>query len=144
MGVVKMSITYCSRISCGKFSCPYNQYNAPKGVDISLADRNDGCYGLSENPDKFYYCMMSDCIKKDCRFHLTRAPEGVAVEATDQDLGCYVGPNNRRKDLLKAICRGTQKTNYKCDDTCKALCGNDGTCAYCSIIADSIEEACLT
>ena len=45
-----------------------------------------------------------------------------------------------RNDLLAAICRGTQKTNYKCDEVCKAMCGNDGTCAYCSIIADSVEE----
>lgn len=136
-----MSVTYCSRLGCGKFSCPYNQYNAPKGVTISIADRNNGCYGLTENPNKFYYCMMSDCVKNDCRFHLSRAPEGVIVEAIfNQNLECYAGPYDRRKDLLKAICFGTQKTNYKCDEACKAKCGLNGYCAYCSTIADAIEE----
>lgn len=46
-----------------------------------------------------------------------------------------------RKKLLQAICDGTQKTNYKCSDVCKALCSVSGDCAYCSIIADAIEAA---
>ena len=45
-----------------------------------------------------------------------------------------------RKTLLQAICDGTQKTNYKCSDVCKALCTVSSDCAYCSIIADSIES----
>ena len=134
-----MSITYCSRISCVKVSCIYHQNNAPKDRDISITNRNKGCYKSADEP-KFYYCILSDCVKKDCRFHLSTAPKGVVVESTDQDLGCYVGPYNRRKDLLRAICVGTQKTNYKCSDACKALCDSNGSCAYCSTIADSIEE----
>jgi hypothetical protein len=94
--------------------CLRNQKFAPKDMDISIADLDNNCY-LSPKVDD---AMTIRAIKR-------------SQDAT-------------RNDLLAAICRGTQKTNYKCDDTCKALCGNDGTCAYCSIIADSIEEACLT
>lgn len=45
-----------------------------------------------------------------------------------------------RQRLLKAICNGTQNTNYSCNDTCKAMCDVAGACAYCSYIADAIEE----
>jgi hypothetical protein len=90
-----MGITYCSRTNCQKMSCEYHQHGAPKGVDISIADR---------------------------------------------DNGCFVAPYSKRKELLIAICNGTQKTNYRCSDACKALCDVEGGCAYCSIIADAVEE----
>jgi hypothetical protein len=48
--------------------------------------------------------------------------------------------HDRRERLIKAICKGTQKTNYKCDSVCKAMCSSDGVCAYCATIADAIEE----
>ena len=135
-------ITYCSKTNCGKLSCERNQYNVPKNKNISIADLDNGCFGLYENPNQFTYCIMSDCRKKDCRFHLDRAPVGYAVTAKDfnEELGCFVAPSDKRSELLKAICRGTQKTNYKCDEVCRAMCNDDGTCAYCSTIADAVEE----
>ena len=42
------------------------------------------------------------------------------------------------KNLRKLICEATQKTNYKCNDVCKALCDGKGNCAYCHIIAEHI------
>jgi hypothetical protein len=47
---------------------------------------------------------------------------------------------NTRERLLVAICRGMQKTIYKCDEVCKAMCGNDGVCVFCATVADAIEE----
>jgi hypothetical protein len=94
-----MDKTFCSQVACMHEDCSRHQYNAPDGMEISIADLNDGwCFDERKQEDE-------------------------------------------RSSLLTAICRGTQKTNYKCDDVCKAMCGNDGTCAYCSIIADAIEEA---
>lgn len=137
-----MDITYCSKTDCGKLSCERNQYNAPKNIDISIADLDNGCWGLYENPGTFTYCVHSDCANKQCRFHLNRAPRGYAVTAKDfnEEYDCFKAVVSKREEILAAICKGTQKTNYKCDNVCKAMCGNDGTCAYCSIIADAIEE----
>ena len=103
-------ITYCSRTDCRQDTCTRHQRFAPKNEDISIADFNDNCYLSPETDDK----MMLEAIR---RSH-----------------------DAARNDLLAAICRGTQKTNYKCDEVCKALCDSNGSCAYCSIIADSIEE----
>lgn len=105
-----MSITYCSRTSCRHETCFRHQKHAPLYKEISIADLNDNCYLSPEVDDK----MMLEAIKRS------------------QDAS--------RNDLLAAICRGTQKTAYKCDEVCKAMCGSDGHCAYCSTIADSIEE----
>lgn len=135
-----MGKTYCYRGSCSKVTCDYHIRKAPPGDDVSIADRNNGCYSSADEPAKFRYCLHNDCIKKTCRFHLCNAPDGEYVEASSQDLGCYVGPYHKRQELLKAICDGTQKTAYRCNDACKALCGSDGNCAYCSTIADSVEE----
>lgn len=110
MGDVQVSITYCSRTSCRQETCFRHQKRAPLYTEISIADLNDGCYLSPEEDDK----MTIEAIKRS------------------QDAA--------RNDLLAAICRGTQKTNYKCDEVCKAMCNSDGHCAYCSIIADSIEE----
>ena len=40
--------------------------------------------------------------------------------------------------LPKLICEATQKTAYRCNDTCKALCDFKGNCAYCLTIAEHI------
>lgn len=136
------NITYCSKTNCLKLSCDRNQYNAPKNRDISIADLDNGCWGLYEDPGTFTYCIRSECIEKDCRFHLTRAPRGYAVTAKDfnEEHNCLKVVTSMRERLMKAICNGTQKTNYKCDSVCKAMCGSDGVCAYCATIADAIEE----
>ena len=105
-----MSITYCSRTNCRQETCLRHQKRAIHHKNISIADLDDNCYLSPEVDD----AMTIEAIKRS------------------QDAA--------RNDLLTAICRGTQKTNYKCDEVCKAMCGSDGHCAYCSIIADSIEE----
>lgn len=90
------------------------------------------------------YCSHIDCIHTDCVRHQDFAPRDRDISIADLNDGlCFDSKEVRlseRQRLLAAICRGTQKTNYKCDSVCKAMCGSDGTCAYCSIIADSIEE----
>jgi hypothetical protein len=43
-----------------------------------------------------------------------------------------------RKRMPKLICDATQKTVYRCNDTCKALCDCEGGCAYCWAIAEHI------
>lgn len=95
------------------------------------------------------YCSMITCSHTDCSRHQFNAPPGKIISIANLNDGYCFGPTvttvieeepQKRARLLAAVCRGTQKTNYKCDDVCKAMCGNDGTCAYCSIIADAIEE----
>lgn len=98
------------------------------------------------------YCSQTMCAHLDCIRHQYNAPVGRDISIADLNDGLCFDPmeflpneddlpeNNRRERLLAAICKGTQKTNYKCNDACKAMCGNDGTCAYCSVIADAIEE----
>lgn len=129
-----MSKTFCSQIKCMYIDCQKHQYNAPKDRDISIADLNDGlCFAKQD------YCIQSDCRKTWCRFHQEKIDRSRPYDIVDLDLGCYVGPEGRDR-LMAAICRGTQKTNYKCDTVCKAMCGSDGCCAYCATIADAIEE----
>lgn len=129
-----MDRTFCSRTTCMYIDCSRHQHNAPKGKTISIADLNDGlCF------TELTYCVQSDCRKVWCRFHQQQIDTTRPYVITEQDLGCYVGPEGRNR-LVAAICRGTQKTNYKCDTVCKAMCGSDGVCAYCSTIADAIEE----
>lgn len=43
-----------------------------------------------------------------------------------------------RKKLAKLICEATQKTAYKCNDTCIGLCDREGCCAYCLTIAEHL------
>lgn len=44
-----------------------------------------------------------------------------------------------RDQLAKYICEATQKTNYNCNDKCKAMCdGGNCLCAYCLTIAEHI------
>lgn len=49
-----------------------------------------------------------------------------------------------REWLANRICEATQKTNYKCNDACKALCDCKGCCAYCLTIADHILQNSTT
>ena len=49
-----------------------------------------------------------------------------------------------REWLANRICEATQKTNYKCNDACKALCDGKGCCAYCLTIADHILQSSTT
>ena len=92
------NITYCSRTSCVHIDCSRHQDNAPKNIDISIADLSDG------------WCF-DECDSDECRAR-----------------------------LLNAICAGTQHTSHWCDDVCRSMCGNDGTCAFCATIADAIEN----
>jgi hypothetical protein len=98
------------------------------------------------------YCSQTLCAQLDCVRHQYHAPLDDNLSIADLNDGLCFTPMEfipddselpgqvSRERLLKAICKGTQKTNYKCDDVCKAMCGNDGTCAYCSTIADAVEE----
>lgn len=129
-----MGKTYCSRTTCMYTDCDRHQCRAPAGVDISIADLNDGyCFAKTD------YCVQSDCRKVTCKYHQNHMDPKVPHDIVDLDLGCYVGPESMAR-LKLAICRGTQKTNYKCDEVCKAMCGSDGHCAYCATIAEAIEE----
>lgn len=49
-----------------------------------------------------------------------------------------------RKQLAKLICEATQKTSYKCNDACKALCDCEGCCAYCMTIAEHLLQNKVT
>ena len=92
------------------------------------------------------YCSHIDCYyKEDCPRHQIHAPSGIIISIADLDDGyCFVPEPNKqpsvRENLLAAICRGTQNTNYACDTVCRSMCGNDGTCVFCATIADAVEE----
>lgn len=90
------------------------------------------------------YCSQMICTHTECSRHQHNAPEDKDISIADLNDGwCFdavTTPSDERNRLLKAICKGTQKTNYKCNDVCRAMCGSDGCCAYCSIIADAIEN----
>lgn len=110
-----MDITYCSHVDCINIDCSRHQSNVPRAKtysDISIADLNDG------------YCF-------DARI--------IPSQLTPKDMEDKINKEGRAK-LLYALCEGTQKTNYRCNDVCKALCGVDGSCPYCATLADSIEE----
>lgn len=128
-----MGKTYCSEINCRYTDCPGHQHNAPKDKDICIADLNDGwCFAPAN------YCFKEDCRRVSCSFHKSKAHPDIVATAIDLDIGCYISPVGREK-LLQALCKGTQLTNYRCGKSCKTLYGSDGTCAYCSTLADVIE-----
>jgi hypothetical protein len=97
------------------------------------------------------YCSQTMCAHLNCLRHQYHAPSG-DISIADLNDGLCFDPmvflpddeeptkSSDRERLLAAICRGTQNTNYKCDDVCRAMCDNDGGCAYCSAIAGVIEE----
>lgn len=97
------------------------------------------------------YCSRTMCAHLDCLRHQYHAPVGEISIADLNDGLCFdemeflpddseLPKRSNRERLLQAICTGTRKTNYKCDSVCKAMCGSDGTCAYCAAIVDAIEE----
>jgi hypothetical protein len=93
------------------------------------------------------YCSLTNCTQLDCPRHQSSAPPGSIISIANLNDGyCYIpdivnqGDENERSRLLLAICRGTQKTNYECDEVCKAMCGSVGDCHYCATIADAIIE----
>lgn len=88
------------------------------------------------------YCSRVTCMHEDCSRHQHNITKDMISIADLSDGWCFdeKTSNESRQRLLRAICKGTQKTNYKCNEVCKAMCGNDGVCAYCATIADAIEE----
>jgi hypothetical protein len=90
------------------------------------------------------YCSHIDCVHKDCTRHQIWSPTDRDISIADLNDGlCFDVTEkalSKRERLRLAICKGTQMTNYKCNDVCRAMCGLDGTCTYCAILADAIEE----
>lgn len=95
------------------------------------------------------YCSQTTCINRDCIRHQNNAKAGAILSIADLNDGlCFTSEEafvtknikSNRERLRAAICRSTQSTAYYCDTVCRAMCGNDGSCAYCAIIADAIEE----
>lgn len=87
------------------------------------------------------YCSRISCSRKSCGFHQINAPDGVDISITDRGsvAGCYRSDDDHQS-LRLAICRGTQKTAYRCSDSCKSLCNSNGDCAFCSVIAEEISK----
>lgn len=92
------------------------------------------------------YCSHIDCYFTDCARHQYNAPEGKGISIADLDDGyCFVPEQliatkarHTRERLVSAICKGTQNTNYKCDNPAKAMCDVDGSCYYCELIAEAV------
>jgi hypothetical protein len=92
------------------------------------------------------YCSHLDCYYKDCTRHQANAPADSSISIADLDDGyCFIPEadiaNGDREKLMAAICRGVQKTTYKCANPTRAMCSVSGDCHYCATIADAIEEA---
>ena len=94
------------------------------------------------------YCSHIDCYYRDCTRHQCRAPEGQAISIADLNDGyCFIPVElvktkhkHLRERLAAAICKGTQNTNYKCDNPTRAMCDVDGGCYYCENIAEAVIE----
>jgi hypothetical protein len=96
------------------------------------------------------YCSQTTCINRDCARHQINAPASVEIISiadlndglcfTSKEAFVTENTKSNRERLRAAICRSNQRTAYYCNDVCRALCGNDGSCVYCAIIADAIEE----
>lgn len=92
------------------------------------------------------YCSHLDCYFRDCTRHQNNAPADRDISIADLDDGyCFVPESlletkhrHKKERLMSAICKGTQSTNYKCDNPTKAMCDADGGCYYCEIIAEAI------
>ena len=93
------------------------------------------------------YCSQTECYYRDGTRHQSHAPAGKDISIADLNDGyCFIPEQDptfrsNREDLLSAICKGVQKTAYKCDNPTRAMCDVDGGCYFCATIADSIEEA---
>lgn len=88
------------------------------------------------------YCSRLDCAQLVCNRHQAFAPKDRHISIADFSSACkaYSKLYEKRNELLQAICYGTQNTAYHCNDVTKAMCGCDGTCAYCATIADAVER----
>ena len=94
------------------------------------------------------YCSRTDCYFRDCTRHQDNASEGCDISIADLNDGyCFIPESlvitkhkHKKERLMSAICRGTQNTNYKCDNPTKVMCDVEGSCNYCAAIADAIEE----
>ena len=134
-------ITYCSRLRCTNTSCVYHQTKVPPNSIISVADRNDGCYSPYIEEVEDSYCTQENCARLACDYHPTKMPNNRSgLHVYDMNIGCLVEPYTNVATIRQAICDATQLTNYKCDEVCKKMCGNDGNCAYCATIADVVIE----
>ena len=94
------------------------------------------------------YCSHIDCYYKDCIRHQSNAPSGRNISIADLNDGyCFVPESllevrlSRKKErLMSAVCKGTQKTNYRCDNITRVACDVNGSCSYCETIANMIIE----
>ena len=94
------------------------------------------------------YCSHIECYYKDCVRHQHNAPAEENISIADLDDGfCFI-PEHRvdpafksnREELLSAICKGVQKTSYRCTNPTRAMCDIAGGCYFCATIADALEE----
>ena len=91
------------------------------------------------------YCSHLDCYYRDCARHQSHAPDGRDISIADLNDGyCFIPESlletrarHKKERLMSAICKGTKSTNYKCDNSTRAMCDADGGCAYCAAIAIS-------
>ena len=94
------------------------------------------------------YCSHIDCYYRDCTRHQSHAPASRQISIADLNDGyCFISEHrpdpvfkSNREDLLGAICRGVQNTNYRCDNPTRAMCDVAGGCYFCATIADTVEE----
>jgi hypothetical protein len=91
------------------------------------------------------YCSHIDCYYRDCIRHQCKAPADRSISIADLNDGYCFAPErpvfkSNREELLAAICRGVQKTNYRCDNPTRAMCDVDGGCYFCATIVDAVEE----
>ena len=94
------------------------------------------------------YCSHIDCYYRDCARHQSNAPEGRDISIADLNDGyCFIPESlletkhrHMKERLMSAICKGTQNTNYRCDNPTRAMCDADGSCYYCETIAEAVIE----
>ena len=94
------------------------------------------------------YCSQIDCYYRDCMRHQCKATADRAISIADLNDGYCFTPEPKvdpafkssREELLAAICKGVQSTNYRCDNPTRAMCDVAGGCYFCETIANAIEE----
>jgi hypothetical protein len=92
------------------------------------------------------YCSRFDCINTECARHQSRALGSQSISIADLNDGyCFTQKvlsslaDCMSVNIRAAICKGIQNTVHRCDDVCRAMCGIDGSCAFCATLADEIE-----
>ena len=94
------------------------------------------------------YCSHTECYYRDCVRHQSHVTTTGPISIADLNDGyCFIpeaaadqAVRDNREELLRAVCRGVQKTNYKCDNPTRAMCDVDGGCRFCDVIVDAVEE----